>query len=161
MVKFAIEKVESIVEEEKNADVQHFLLFQRCLEKTLSQGPENLGYMFQFPHLPPEVFSQRVQAVLRQVLTQRIMHQSDLQRRQVIIEFLLLLPNFFNPFPNKPWFLCVCNASLLKTLREKEKLLVTSNFSFSHSVFYPFGELFAIFVKFNFVVCNPFLFGRV
>ena len=24
-----------------------------------------------------------------------------------------------NPFPNKPWFLCICSASLLKTLREK------------------------------------------
>ena len=23
-----------------------------------------------------------------------------------------------NPFPNKPWFLCVCSASLLKTLWE-------------------------------------------
>ena len=43
-----------------------------------------------------------------------------------------------NPFPNKPWFLRVCSASLLKTLWEKEKLLVTSNFSFTHSVFYPF-----------------------
>ena len=37
-----------------------------------------------------------------------------------------------NPFPNKPWFLRVCSISLLKTLWEKEKLLVTSNFSFSH-----------------------------
>ena len=52
------------------------------------------------------------------------------------------LRNPFNctlkPFPNKPWFLWVCRTSLLKTLREKEKLLVTSNFSFSLSVFYPF-----------------------
>ena len=40
-----------------------------------------------------------------------------------------------NPFPNKLWFLRVCSMNLLKTLREKEKLLVTSNFSFSHSVF--------------------------
>ena len=45
----------------------------------------------------------------------------------------------FNPFPNKPWFLRVCSISLLKILWEKEKLLVTSNFSFSHSVFYLFG----------------------
>ena len=45
---------------------------------------------------------------------------------------------YLNPFPNKPWFLRVCSTSLLKTLWEKEKLLVTSNFSFSHSVFYPF-----------------------
>ena len=46
-----------------------------------------------------------------------------------------------NPFPNNPWFLRVCSTSLLKTLREKEKLLVTNNFSFSHSVFYPFLKL--------------------
>ena len=25
-----------------------------------------------------------------------------------------------NPFPNKPWNLCVCSRSLLKTLWEKE-----------------------------------------
>ena len=43
----------------------------------------------------------------------------------------------FNPFLNKPWFLRVCITSLLKTLCEKEKLLIMSNFSFSHSVFYP------------------------
>ena len=39
---------------------------------------------------------------------------------------------------------------------EKEKLLVTSNFSFSHSVFYPFGELFVISIKFEFVVGKLF-----
>ena len=53
----------------------------------------------------------------------------------------------FNPFPNKPWFLCVYSTSLSKTLWEEEKLLVRSNFSFSHSVFYPFGYLSAIFIK--------------
>ena len=64
--------------------------------------------------------------------------------------FSILLENFpvfssnlklssVNPFPNKPLFLRVCSTSLLKTPWEKEKLLVTSNFSFSHSVFYPFG----------------------
>ena len=51
----------------------------------------------------------------------------------------------FNPFQNKPLFLHVCSTSLLKTLRENEKLLVKSNFSFSHSVFYPLGHLYAIF----------------
>ena len=49
---------------------------------------------------------------------------------------------------NKPWFLRVCSTSLLKTLWEKEKLLVMSNFSFFHSVFYPFEKLSAIFNKF-------------
>ena len=57
----------------------------------------------------------------------------------------------FNPFPNKP-FLCVCSTSLLKTLWEKDKLLVKSNFSFSHSVFNQFGELCPIFTEFKIVI---------
>ena len=49
-----------------------------------------------------------------------------------VVIFSRIRQNFlnFNPFPNKPWFLRVCSTSLLKTLWEKEKLLVTSNFSF-------------------------------
>ena len=69
--------------------------------------------------------------------------------------------NFLNPFPNKPWFLRACSTSLLKTLWEKKKLLVTSNFFFSHSVFYPFRELSTIFIKFKIVICKLFAFGRV
>ena len=68
---------------------------------------------------------------------------------------------YFNPFPNKPWFLRVCSTSLLKTLWEKEKLLVTSNFFFSHSVFYPFRELSVIYIKFEIVVCKLFQFRSV
>ena len=67
----------------------------------------------------------------------------------------------FNRFPNKPWFLRVCGAKLLKTLWEKKKLLVTSNFFFSHSVFYPFIEISAIFIIFEIVVCELFQFGPV
>ena len=40
----------------------------------------------------------------------------------------------------------VCSTRFMKTLWEKEKLLETSNFSFSHSVFYLFGELSDVFV---------------
>ena len=61
-----------------------------------------------------------------------------------------------NPFPNKPWFLCICSTNLLKTLREKEKLLRTSNFSFSPSVFYLFFENFLPFSKFEIVICKLF-----
>ena len=71
------------------------------------------------------------------------------------------LPGLFNPYPNKPWFSCVSSTRLLKTLWEKEKLLVTSNFSFSHSVFYPFGELSFISFKFEIVICKLLQFGRV
>ena len=67
----------------------------------------------------------------------------------------------FNPIPNKPWIFHVCIITLLKTLWEKQKLLITSNFSFSPSVFYPFGELSAIFIQFEIVVCKVFQFGRV
>ena len=59
-------------------------------------------------------------------------------------------------FPKKPWFLCVCSTSLLRTLWEKEKLLLTSNFSISHIVFYLFWELDAIFMKFEIVVRKVF-----
>ena len=90
--------------------------------------------------------------------------------RNCLNEQFDLFPNVFHgtcilksfyPFPNKPWFLRVCSTSLFKTLWEKEKLLVTSNFSFSHSVFYSFGELSAIFTKFRLVICKLFQFGRV
>ena len=66
-----------------------------------------------------------------------------------------------SPFPNKPWFLSVCSTSLLKTLQEKEKLLIMSNFSFSHSVFYSFEDFSSIFIKFEIVLCKVFQFGRV
>ena len=48
-----------------------------------------------------------------------------------------------------PGFLGVCIVSHLKTLLDKEKFLVMSNFFFSQSVFKLFGELFAIFIKLN------------
>ena len=67
----------------------------------------------------------------------------------------------FHPFPNKPWFLRVCSTSLLKTLWEKEKLLVTSNFSFSQSVFCHFRKLSTIFINFKIVIWKLIQFGRV
>ena len=62
----------------------------------------------------------------------------------------------FNSFPNKPWFLCVCGISLLKTLWEKEKLLVTSNFSFSHIVFYPFKNFLPFSSNFKLLSADSF-----
>ena len=64
--------------------------------------------------------------------------------------------SFVNPFTNNPWFSC-----LLKTLWEKEKLLVISNFIFSHSVFYPSEELSAIFIKYEFVFYKLFQYGSL
>ena len=64
--------------------------------------------------------------------------------------------NDINPFPNKPWFLHVCSTCLLKTLWEKEKLLITSNFSFSHSVVCRFRELSPAFVTLKSSSANSF-----
>ena len=69
--------------------------------------------------------------------------------------------HILNCFPNKLWFLRVCSTGLFKTWWEKEKLLVMSNFFFSHSVFHLFLELSAIFIKFEVVVCKLIKFGRV
>ena len=69
--------------------------------------------------------------------------------------------HIINPFSNKPWILRFCSTRLLKTLWEKEKLLVTSNFYFFHGVFYLIEELSAIFNKTETVVGELFQFGRV
>ena len=96
-----------------------------------------------------------------------VSHQSDAPRnRLVVTEDSARLQNestqspawFFNPFPNKRWFLRVCSTKLLKTLRKKKKLLLTSNFSFSRFVFYPFRDLSTIFIKLRIVVRKLFQF---
>ena len=66
-----------------------------------------------------------------------------------------------NPFLHNDTFWHPWETSLLKALWEKEKLLVTSNFSFTHSVFYPYRELSGIFIKFKIVVSRQFQFGPV
>ena len=66
-----------------------------------------------------------------------------------------------NPFTDKPWILGVCSTSLLKTLWKKEKLLVTSNFSFFLGLFYRFQELPSIFIKFESDVCKLFHFPPI
>ena len=53
-----------------------------------------------------------------------------------------------------PLVLLVCSKGLLKTQWEKKKLPIMSIFLFSHSVFYRFGQLSAIFIKFNIIICK-------
>ena len=50
-----------------------------------------------------------------------------------------------NPLPHHPDFSRPCTRSLLKTLWEKEKMLVTSIFFFCHNVFYPSQNKFCFF----------------
>ena len=57
----------------------------------------------------------------------------------------------FKTFPNKP-----CSTSLLKTLWEKEKLLVMSNFSFTHNVFTPFDNFLPFLLNLKMSSTNSF-----
>ena len=70
--------------------------------------------------------------------------------------FAELLP--LNPFPNKPWFLRVCSTSLTVG---KGEIARNEQFLLFPHCFYQFGELFAISIKFEIVVCKLFQFGRV
>ena len=87
----------------------------------------------------------RQQQEAQQLAQQTTLPFPQLQLTAQQQEQLLQVCVSINPFPSKPWFLGVCSKSLLKTLWEKEK---KSNFCFSHSVFYIFGELFAVVIRF-------------
>ena len=67
----------------------------------------------------------------------------------------------FNSLPHSPDFKRPCIRSLLKTLWEKEKLLVVSISSFSNTVFYTFQNKFQVFSHIYCVLCKCFTFGLV
>ena len=72
----------------------------------------------------------------------------------------LFLPN--SPFPKQALvFTCLQYKSFKNIVGNGEIANVTSNFSFSHTVFYWFGELSAIFIQFEIVVCKLFEIGWV
>ena len=67
-----------------------------------------------------------------------------------------------NPFPNKPIvFMCLQYKSFENPAGKGEIARKTSNFSFFHSVFYPFGKLSAILIKFKNCRLQLFQFRRV
>ena len=53
---------------------------------------------------------------------------------------LKTLLDVVNPLPHNDDFRCSGGKSLLKTLLERKKMLVTSIFFFSHNVFYPMKD---------------------
>ena len=57
--------------------------------------------------------------------------------------YLQLRKLFSNRLLHRYSFQHISNRQLLKTLWEKKKLLVTSNFFFSHNVFYSIGKLYS------------------
>ena len=71
---------------------------------------------------------------------------------------------FLTHFQTSPGFY-VSAVQVFRKHCEKRRncfiLAIRSNFSFSHSVFHKFGELSAIFIKLEIVICKHFEFGRV
>ena len=67
----------------------------------------------------------------------------------------------FSSIPQNPDFERPWQWNLLKILWEKEKMLVTSIFSFSHNIFYHLETNLIFFSHFYIVVCICFQFGPV
>ena len=63
---------------------------------------------------------------------------------------------------NTPWQYSVDYGEelLMKTLWEKEKMLVTSIFSFSHNIFFFIKDKFRVLDNTEFVVCECFQFEQ-
>ena len=61
-----------------------------------------------------------------------------------------------NPFPHIDAFWRHCNRRLLKTLRQKKKLLIMSNFSFCHNVFNSYLKIILSFIEILNIFCNTF-----
>ena len=140
------------------------LMFQTVKKKNYSlPNYSDTDYVRTYPYITPMINTGKCLHVFLKCGTNGKMTQ----------EYSLLMPLMkeafwlpvekkpFNSFTNHPSFLHVCSTSLLKTLWEKEKLLITSNFSFSPTVFYPFWEIYIIFIKLKIVICKLFQFGRV
>ena len=130
-----------------------FLLFPRCFQKAFFLGQS-------------KVINGWERVRVKQVYLPCSVGQECFHLHQSLGILILSFPGYIkdsliNPFPNNPWFLRVYSTSLLKTLWEKEKLLVMSNFSFFHSVFKPLGEHSVTFIKFKMILYKLFQFGRV
>ena len=178
------------MEEVDNATYQHFLLFPQCFQMPSSSGASKFVEVWEivntlsnkpwFLHVSNTILLKTLwgnceisrgeqfllfpQCFLPVWITLCHFHQNlncRLQTLSVWKSLKFVVWERVNPFPNQPWFLRVCSTNILKTLREKEKLIVTSNFSFSHNVFYPFEELSATFIRSKIVVFKLFQFGRV
>ena len=67
----------------------------------------------------------------------------------------------FISLPDNPSFYLTPRQKTLKTLWVKEKMLVTSIFSFTHNVFYPVKYRFCRLSRHEIVICKCFQFGQV
>ena len=130
----------------ENSGYQHFLLFSQCFQKPSFSRSLKVGIQ-EFKHLKATILT-HFHTMLHFDAVDYIAVENIVRKGEIAcnMQFLLFSQCFlpylalifhYSPFPNKPWFLCVCSTSLLKTLWKKLKSLVMTNFTFSQSVFYP------------------------
>ena len=121
----------------------------------LTWTPDHMGCRpSSYLHRSPQVWPLWPHTHPRISLLPNLRPRRDLELWDVVYQTSAIFPylqvsekmkwNGCSNITNKPLlcvrkFWCPWETSLLKTLWEKEKLRVTSNFSFSHSVFYLFG----------------------
>ena len=130
-----------------------------------------LGEIFQGPWWNDEGFLRVASAIRLYVFEKKLkMKYADIRFFLLILpshscrtyDLVFLYPDFLTHYHTIPHFVTRKIYSWVwKTLWEKEKLLVTSNLSFSHNVFYPMWYLFSILIALWNVVCNLFQFGPV
>ena len=111
-----------------------------------------------WPSCPLESLKYRI--VLKGDKIHNLLHRvNDVSKKNFFAMGLsrLISHGVFQPFPKQALvFTCLqfCSSSLFENTVGKGEIAC-------YSVFYSFGELSAIFIKFEIVVCKPFLFGRV
>ena len=156
----SVDKVENIVGKGENAGYQHFLLFP-----TMFSLGNYLSFIYWFNGVLFmsclgftstrlglwNVLPKDSQWIQWRSNPGPLDYESNISPSHLLVNILAFssLPTMYsalskteitiNQFPHNDTFWHHWETNLLKTLWEKEKLLIISNFSFSHSVFYRFG----------------------
>ena len=150
-VEILFEQVENIVRKEENADHYHYLLFPLCFEmpsfSRCSKGSHIKVDCMQYDHICNLVIKLPLHNTLRACSFTREPFTMKYNLR--LVKFKYSCKQQINPFPNNDTFGCVWERSLLKTLWEKEKLLVQA-ISPLPTMFSPLSTTeITIFVTFN------------
>ena len=126
-------------EKEKMVVTSILIFFQQCFfQKPYCLGSWNQGLVLYGPFPNKPWFS----CVQYKSFKKTVGKGENACSKQFLLFPQCFLPiwrtycHFLNPSPHNDTFWRPWETSLLKTQWEKEKLLVTSNFSYTHSVFY-------------------------
>ena len=128
-IKIVFHRVTNIVKKGENVVYQHFLLFRYTSQNRWALGHVRLYFVTLSKELQILCIAFKLSFHIYFKVVVCIFHLEE--QKICNVKTMYAKNAMLNPFPNKPWFSHVCWKSLLKTLWEKKKLLVTSNFFFS------------------------------